>query len=73
MPKCQGQNASGRIYVEDWGWIGKPTSRRRRTVRRIVLKRPGEEDIVLLTDLLEAERFPAAELLALYAQRWGIE
>ncbi len=72
-PARHGRDASGRASVEDWGWIGKPTSKRRRAVRRIILNRPGEEDIVLLTDLLDAERYPAADLLTLYAQRWGIE
>jgi len=63
----------GRAYIEDWGWLGKPTSKRRRAVRRIILKRPGEEDIILITDLLDAEKHPATDLLSLYAQRWGIE
>ena len=27
----------------------------------------------MLTDLLDAEKYPAADLLALYAERWGIE
>jgi hypothetical protein len=68
-----GRDAAGRSYVEDWGFIGGPRDRRRRAVRRITLSRPGEEDIVLLTDLLDAQRYPAADLLELYAQRWGIE
>lgn len=69
----EGQDILGRSYNEDWGWLGKPTSKRRRAVRRMILKRPGEEDIILITDLLDAEKYPAAELLSLYAQRWGIE
>jgi hypothetical protein len=72
-PARHGRDSSGRAYTEDWGWIGKPTSQRRRLVRRITLKRSGEEDIVLLTDLLDAEQYLASELLTLYAQRWGIE
>lgn len=69
----EGRDASGRKFVEDWGWIGGPHDKRRREVRRITLLRPGEENIVLLTDLTDAEKYPAAELLAMYAQRWGIE
>jgi hypothetical protein len=69
----EGQDSLGRSYREDWGWLGKPTSPRRRAVRRIILKRPDEEDIVLITDLLDADKYPATELLSLYAQRWGIE
>ena len=69
----KGRDASGRPFVEDWGWIGGPNDKRRREVRRITLVRPGEEDIVLLTDLADAKMYPAADLLTLYAARWGIE
>ena len=69
----EGRDASARKFVVDWGWIGGPTDKRRRAVRRITLMRPGEDDIVLLTDLLEPKKYPATELLALYGERWGIE
>jgi hypothetical protein len=69
----EGRDASGRKFIEDWGWIGGPQDKRRREVRRITLIRPAEENIVLLTDLTDAEKYPAAELLAMYAERWGIE
>ncbi len=69
----EGRDALGRKYVEDWGWIGGPKDKRRRRVRRITLSRPGEDDIVLLTDLLDGQQYPAADLLALYAERWSIE
>jgi hypothetical protein len=32
-----------------------------------------EEDVVLLSNLLDRTAFPAADLLALYRRRWGIE
>jgi IS4 transposase len=70
----KGVDAAGRSYEEDWGWIGKPGDPRRRYVRRIRLQRgAGEEDIDLLTDLLDAEAYPAVDLLQVYLQRWGIE
>jgi hypothetical protein len=69
----EGRDALGRKYVEDWGWIGGPKDKRRRRVRRITLSRPGEEDIVLLTDLLDAQQYRAVDLLTLYAERWSIE
>lgn len=69
----EGRDALGRKYVEDWGWIGGPKDNRRRRVRRITLSRPEEEDIVVLTDLLDVQQYPAADLLALYAERWSIE
>jgi hypothetical protein len=42
-------------------------------VRRITLHRPGEEDVILVTDLLDAVTYPAEDLLTLYLARWGIE
>ena len=70
-PVREGTNAEGRRYVEEWGWIG--SGKRRRYVRRITLCRPGEEDVALMTDLLDAGAYPAEELLEAYLQRWGIE
>lgn len=67
------QAAQGRIIREDWGWIGAETNAQRRYVRRLTLFRPGEETIILLTDLLDAGRSPAVELLTVYLTRWGIE
>jgi Transposase DDE domain len=72
-PGRTGVDARGRSYREEWGWIGGPTDGRRRSVRRIVLARPGAEDVALLTDLLDADAYPAADLLEAYLQRWGIE
>jgi hypothetical protein len=72
-PMREGTDASGRLWRQQWGWIGNPKDKRRRYVRRITLYRPGEEDVVLITDLLDAEKYPAVDLLALYLRRWGIE
>jgi hypothetical protein len=63
----------GRPYVEQWGWLGSPRNPQRRYVRVITLQRPGEEEIILVTDLLDAEQYPAEDLLDLYGMRWGIE
>jgi hypothetical protein len=64
---------AGRMYKEDWGWIGQPGDPRRRDVRRIRLKRKGAEEIILLTDLMEADAYLARDLLRVYLERWGIE
>ena len=69
----KGRDKQGRRYIEEWGWIGGPRDKRRREVRRITLVRPGEEGIILLTDLLDAGEYSAVDLLDLYAERWGIE
>ena len=72
-PVRQGQDGQGRTYEQEWGWLGREGNKQRRYVRRITLHRPGEEDILLVTDLLDAESYPAEDLLALYLARWGIE
>lgn len=69
----QGQDEHGRRFVETWGWLGSPSNKRRRSVRRICLKRPGEKPLILITDLRDADAFPAADLLWQYGERWGIE
>jgi hypothetical protein len=53
--------------------VGAANHRQRRYVRQITLQRPGEPDIALVTDLLDADLYPAEDLLNHYLQRWGIE
>ena len=72
-PAQAGQDAHGRQWVQDWGWLGCEQAKQRRFVRRMTLQRPGEETIILLTDLLDAPQYPANDLLDLYRARWGIE
>lgn len=69
----QGRDAGGRPYTEEWGWLGAATDPRRRYVRRLTLTRPTDEPLILVTDLVDAQRYPAVEMLALYQARWGIE
>jgi Transposase DDE domain len=66
-------DARGRIYFEEWGWLGAAKHPQRRPVRQVTLWRPGEPDVVLVTDLVDADGYPAAELLEHYLQRWGLE
>ena len=42
-------------------------------MRQIHLVRPGEEELYLVTDLLDEQKYPAEDLLAVYLKRWGIE
>lgn len=72
-PARHGEDPQGRPWVEDWGWLGCERATKRRFVRRITLYRPGEETIILITDLLDADQYLATDLLALYLARWGIE
>ncbi len=66
-------DARGRTIVQQWGFLGSPRDQRRRYVRQIHLIRPGEEEVMLVTDLLDEAVYPADDLLQVYLQRWGIE
>jgi len=63
----------GRRVLDEIGVLGK--GKRTMRVRRITLERRGEDeqDVVLLTNLLDRAAFSAGDLLALYKERWGIE
>lgn len=74
-PAPAGVDANGRAYVQSGGWIGRPSDKRRRYVRLIELRAATDdgEELRLITDLVDAEKYPAADLLEAYRQRWGIE
>jgi Transposase DDE domain len=69
----QSTDAQGRQVLDEIGLLGKGKTAMR--VRRITLVRTGEgeDDVVLLSDLLERAQCLAADLLELYRHRWGIE
>src|SRR5688572_9178014 len=73
----QGVDAHGRAVRDEVGLLGKGEGGKGEgamRVRRITLTRgDGEEDVVLLSNLLDREAFAAADLLELYRRRWGIE
>jgi IS4 transposase len=72
-PARSGIDAQGRTFIEEWGWLGAKNHPKRRYIRKITLQRPSEPDVSLVSDLLDADLFPAQDLLAHYLQRWGIE
>lgn len=72
-PAVVSQDAQGRRLVDEWGWLGRSQSTKRLYVRRCRLERPGEEEVILVTDLLNETEVPACDLLEVYLQRWGIE
>jgi hypothetical protein len=69
----KGKDERGRSFVEKWGYLGSPNNKRRRYVRMIRVERLGDKPLILVTDLLDADAYPAEDLLWLYAERWGIE
>lgn len=72
-PASSGINRRGQTYTQDWGWMGAADDPRRRYVRRMVVSRPGDEDVIVVTDLLDEKAYPAEDLLAVYQDRWQIE
>jgi hypothetical protein len=72
-PAQAGANSRGQAYTQDWGWMGAAKDPRRRYLRRVVVKRPGEEDVVVVTDLVDEKAYPAEDLLGAYSERWQIE
>jgi hypothetical protein len=74
-PALCGVDTAGRPFGQEWGWLGVEGDRRRQRyyVRRITLQRPGQEEVTIVTDLLDERAYPAADLLAVYLTRWQIE
>lgn len=70
----ESRDAQGRRVLDEFGELGQ--GNRAMKVRRITLfrdGRAGEEDVVLLTNLMDRQAYGAAELLELYRHRWSIE
>lgn len=68
------RDAEGRRVRDEIGVLGR--GEQAMPVRRITLFRngaDGEEDVVLLTNLLDRRRYSAGNLLELYRCRWDIE
>jgi Transposase DDE domain len=72
-PTKTGANRRGQPYTEEWGWLGGPDDERRLYVRRVTVHRPDDEDVSVVTDLVDGEIYPAADILDMYLRRWGIE
>jgi hypothetical protein len=72
-PEKKSVDSKGRPFVQRWGWLGRPDHKGRRYVRQIHLTLPSGDDLILNTDLLDDDVYPAADLLWLYQERWGIE
>lgn len=81
-PRREFRDAKGRPLIEEYGWLGSPTDKRRRFVRRVTWKRTDHKDLSIVTDLTDrqagqntdtTETIPAADLIDLYLIRWQIE
>jgi hypothetical protein len=68
----QSRDGQGREILDEIGLLF--TGKNTRLVRRITLVRAEDEaDVQLVTNLLDQDRYPMADLLELYRKRWGIE
>jgi hypothetical protein len=75
-------DAKGRPLIEEYGWLGAPTDKRRRFVRVVTWTRTDHKNMTVVTDLTHArpgqattepEAIAAADLIDLYLIRWTIE
>jgi DDE family transposase len=82
QPRREFTDAKGRPLIEEYGWLGSPTDKRRRFVRRVTWKRTDHKDLAVVTDLTNRqagqdaaipEPISAADLIDLYLIRWKIE
>jgi hypothetical protein len=72
QPARTGVDRLGRTWVDETGTLHS-TRQGSMQMRRITLHRDGQPPLVVITDLLDADHYPANDLLELYRQRWGIE
>jgi hypothetical protein len=74
-PPVEGKDCQGRSFRQEWGRLGGESQGARRLyVRRVTLYRgAGQEEVSLITDLLDEQSYPAEDLLNLYLTRWQIE
>jgi Transposase DDE domain len=63
---------AGRPVLDEIGMLGR--GKEAMAVRRITLRREGEEDdVIVLTNLMDRRQFSVLDVLELYRRRWGIE
>ena len=70
-PTRAGRDRQGRAYVEEWGHPG--SGERTVVVRKVTVTRPGLQPFAVVTNLSDADEYPADDPLELYRRRWGIE
>ena len=70
-PAGEGRDGQGRRYVRS-GTPGQPAELQAAVRATLVLDRPGEREVILVTNLLEAAAISAVDLLTAYLSRWGM-
>lgn len=81
-PVRQFTDSKGRHLLEEYGWLGSVTDKRRTFVRRVTWKRSDHKDLSVVTNLTNRspaqetqapEPIAATDLIDLYLTRWKIE
>jgi hypothetical protein len=72
-PAQESRDAEGRRLVQEWGWLGKIPKADRQYVRRITKELSHDQEISVVTDLVDEVKAPAEALLSTYHSRWGLE
>lgn len=72
---ASGPDSDGVMLTDEVGVFGRTGTGERAplAVRRITKLRPGQDPIIIVTDLMDIRAYPAADLMSLYRRRWGIE
>ena len=71
-PARAGTDRDGRAWTDAAGEL-RSQRQGAAAVRLVTLTRPGKEPLRIVTDLIDADRYPANDLLELYRRRWGVE
>lgn len=69
----EGRDVNGRAYIDECGWLGADSNEHQRYVRRITLELDDGAELSIVTELFGVRKYPAADLLYLYGERWEIE
>ena len=69
----ESRDGKGRRILDEIGILGSARPMRLRRITLFGSAAADEEDVVLLTNLMDDKRYSAVDILELYRHRWGIE
>ncbi|QDT60970.1 hypothetical protein SV7mr_35000 [Stieleria bergensis] len=61
------------LDADECGWLGADSNKNQCYVRRITLELDDGAELSIVTELFGVRKYPAADLLYLYGERWEIE
>jgi Transposase DDE domain len=72
-PAVHSTDRFGRPVRQQWGWLVRGKGDRERIAARQITVQRSKGVLVLVTDLLDPDRYPVDDLLETYLARWDIE